>query len=910
MKKIIEYIIICLLKVTLSFRYRIRIRGLDKLTREALKKPGGIIFLPNHPTYYIDPIIAGLSIWSKFPVRPMVVEYMYYTPIIHGVMKFVDALPIPNFGTSSNSLKRKKGEKVIQSVIEGLQCGQNFLIYPGGRVKHTARESIGGSSAVHQILQDVPQANVVLVRIKGLWGSSFSRAVAASAPSLSSVFWDALKVVFKNLIFFTPRREVIVEMEQAPDDFPYNASRLELNRYLENWYNLPDGLTKQIGEHPGDSLMPVSYSMWSDQFPPLRDSSDVSDKDIRINTIAWDIQEKVVRKLAELSESEPATIKPEMALATDLGLDSLDTAELVAFLQDQFDVAGVPANALTTVGKLMAIASKQIVCEQAVEDEKGDVTKWKRTVPRQRAHIAQGDTIAEVFLNQCREMGNDPACADARVGIQTYSNLKLRAILLADYLRKLPGTYVGILLPASVAANLLVLACELAGKVPLMVNWTVGPRHLESVVKLSNVQAVISSWAFLDRLENVELNGVEDNLIMLEDIVRQITISDKLRAYFRSKKSVKAILNTFGSDKATKDGTAVLLFTSGTESLPKGVPLSHNNILSNLRAALSALDVYNDDVIFAFLPPFHSFGFTVTGILGLLSGMRIAYSPDPTDGLRLAKGFEHWQGTIMCGAPTFIKGVLKAATPAQVKTMRLCVSGAEKAPPELFRMVEQMGKPNCLAEGYGITECSPILTLNPPGSTHPGVGRALPGIELSIVHPETEQPVPPGQRGLILAKGPNIFSGYLNPGLMSPFTTISGEKWYKTGDLGYLDGEGYLTISGRMKRFIKMGAEMVSLASLEDAIMQMAPKKGWNLSHDGPSLAVCAKENPGEKTRIFLFSLFDVSVDEINQSLKESGFSNLVKVSSVTKLPEIPIMGTGKVNYRILEGQYVANAAN
>jgi long-chain-fatty-acid--[acyl-carrier-protein] ligase len=466
------------------------------------------------------------------------------------------------------------------------------------------------------------------------------------------------------------------------------------------------------------------------------------------------------------------------------------------------------------------------------------------------------------------------------------------------------------LLPASVAANLLVLACELAGKVPLMVNWTVGPRHLESVVKLSNVQAVISSWAFIDRLENVDLNGIEDNLIMLEDIVRQITLADKLRAYFRSKKSVKAILNTFGSDKATKDSTAVLLFTSGTESLPKGVPLSHNNILSNHRAALEALDIYNDDVLFAILPPFHSFGFTVTGLLGLVSGIRVAYSPDPTDGSRIAKGFEHWQGTIMCGAPTFIKGMLKAATPAQVETMRLCVSGAEKAPPELFRMVEQMGKPNCVAEGYGITECSPVLTLNPPGSIHPGVGKALPGVELCIVHPETEQLLQVGQRGLILAKGPNIFSGYINPGLSSPFTTINGEQWYKTGDLGYLDSEGYLTISGRMKRFIKMGAEMVSLASLEDAIIQMASKKGWGLNHEGPSLAVCAKEHPGEKTKIFLFSLFDVSVDEINQSLKESGFSNLVKVSSVTKLLEIPIMGTGKVNYRFLEGQYLVNGSS
>lgn len=906
MKKIVEYLIAYMFKIVLFFRYRITVKGLDKLNPETLKRPGGILFLPNHPSYFVDPIVATIAVWPKFSIRPMVVEYMYYTPFVHTIMKFMNALPIPNFGTSSNSLKRKKGEKVIQTVIDGLKDGQNFLLYPSGKVKFTAIEAIGGASATHSVLQKVPEANVVLVRTKGLWGSRFSRAIASAAPSLPEMMWEGFKMVLKNLIFFTPRREIIIELEPAPADFPYTASRLDLNRYLEKWYNRPDGLTQQTGEYPGDSLMLVSYSMWGDQFLPLLQTSDSSEKQVNLDSVPPQVQKKVITKLAELSESDPATIKPEMNLATDLGLDSLDTAELVVFLQDQFDIAGVPAKELTTVSKMLGIASKQIFCEEVVEDEKSDTSKWKRTIQRRRVQISPGDTIAEAFLNTCELMGNEVACADARVGILTYSKLKLRAILIAEYLRKLPGTYVGIMLPASVAANLLILACELAGKVPLMVNWTVGPRHLDSVVKLTDVKTVLSSWAFIERLDNVDLNGLEDRMVMMEDVVRQITIADKLKAFVRSKQSVQSIMKTFGADKINKNSPAVLLFTSGTESMPKGVPLTHENILSNMRAALHAQEMFNDDVIFAILPPFHSFGFTITGVLGLLSGIRIAYSPDPTDGPRLAKGFAQWQSTIMCGAPTFLKGILKAATHDQLETMRLCVSGAEKAPPELFKMLEEFGKPNCLAEGYGITECSPVLTLNPPGSSHRGVGKPVQGVELCIVHPETEELLSTGERGLILAHGPNIFSGYINPGLSSPFMTIKGREWYRTGDLGFLDEEGFLTISGRMKRFIKMGAEMVSLASLEDALLQVAAKKGWPTNQEGPSLAICAKEQPGEKPKIFLFSKFDVSVDEINKSLKESGFSNLVRVSSVTQLPEIPIMGTGKVNYRVLEGQYLA----
>ena len=164
--------------------------------------------------------------------------------------------------------------------------------------------------------------------------------------------------------------------------------------------------------------------------------------------------------------------------------------------------------------------------------------------------------------------------------------------LLAEYIRQLPGDYIGILLPSSVAAYLTILACQLAGKVPLLVNWTVGPRHLESVVALSQVQVILSSWAFLDRLENVDLNGIEDLIVMLEDVRREFTLKDKLKAYFRSKLRDSIVLSLFNIQKMSKDAQAVLLFTSGTESMPKGVPLSHENILSNQRASLEEVGLF------------------------------------------------------------------------------------------------------------------------------------------------------------------------------------------------------------------------------------------------------------------------------------------------------------------------------
>ena len=208
--------------------------------------------------------------------------------------------------------------------------------------------------------------------------------------------------------------------------------------------------------------------------------------------------------------------------------------------------------------------------------------------------------------------------------------------------------------------------------------------------------------------------------------------------------------------------------------------------------------------------------------------------PDPTDGKQLAETVKKWGGSIICGAPTFLKGMLRAGTPAHFASLRLCVTGAEKAPSELYKLAETLGlDEQKLLEGYGITECAPVLTMNRPGRKPCGVGQPLEGIELKVVHPETCASVQEGEEGLVLARGPNVFGGYLNRDVASPFVTIEGKQWYKTGDLGHLDQEGRLIISGRQKRFIKVAGEMISLAAIEDALLEMAAQKEWLTSDEG-----------------------------------------------------------------------------
>ena len=903
MQKFFAIILLYLMRFSLWFRYRVTVKGLDRLTPEALNKPGGILFLPNHPSIFVDPTLVALAILKKYPIRPVVVEYMYYKPLIHATMRLMNALPIPNFVTASNSVKKKRVDAALEKVITGLKVKDNFLIYPAGKTKSQAREIISGSG-VHRIIQSVPEANVVLVKTTGLWGSRFSRALSGGvAPDLFPTVWWGIKAALKNLLFFTPRRHVTIEFEPAGPDFPYQASRVEMNRYLERWYNRPDGILPQTGEEPGESLYLVSYSMWREELPEVKTVTREMPT-VTLSKIPVAIQEKVKAKLAEMTQYPVEKIQPQMNLAKDLGLDSLDHAELIAFLDDQFEISGVPVQSLATVEQLMGLAAKQIAFEESVEEVIPGFAKWGSPRSQEGIVFPEGKTMYEVFLNICQQRGSQAACGDETAGVLTYAEAKMRVLLLADYIRRLPGKYIGVMLPASVAAYLTALACQLAGKVPVLVNWTVGPRHLETVRALSEVQTVLSSWAFLDRLENADLNGIEELLVMLEDVRREFSLTDKLKAFYRSKLGTASLLRLFHAEAIPEETEAVLLFTSGTESAPKGVPLSHANILHNQRATLTAVDLRADDVLLGMLPPFHSFGFTVSGFLPLLAGVRVAYYADPTNGRGVARAIERWKVTLVCGAPSFLKGMFKNAQPGQLKTLRLCVTGAEKAPEELFAKVKALE--HCdLVEGYGITECSPVLTVNLSGEAAKGVGCPLPGVELCIVHSDSHQPLPLGQRGLILVRGPNIFGGYFKQSTSSPFMTVDGRTWYVTGDLGFIDSEGCLTISGRLKRFVKIGGEMISLLAVEDALCR-AFGKTLCLEEEGPILAVCAQEVAGEKTRLFAFTRFAATVDEFNQALKGAGFSNLVKVSAVTQLENIPLMGTGKVNYRGLEAQIPA----
>ena len=880
-------------------RYSISFKGVENLTPENLHKPGGILFLPNHPSQ-LDGIIA---VWAleKFHPRPAAVEYLYQIPGVRFLLNLVNSIPVPNIDLCSNNLKRDRVNKAMDNIIACLKNKENFLFYPAGRMKLTGVEMIGGASGLHRILHEAPETNVVLIRMNGLWGSSFSRALTGSTPFLGKTLWQGFKHILKNLIFFTPRRKVVIEFFPNPKDFPYQSSRLVTNHYLEDFYNqAPEGSSR---ETQGEPLTRVSYSMWKEVLPPLPEPPK-EESEISIEKIPKAIRENVLHEIANLANKSPKEISFETHLASDLGLDSLDATELLIFLEDHYQVTGLYPSDLTTVASIMAIAAKQKIIVHEIEEEKDpNITIWHKEKKRPEILIPDGKSLPEALLNSCKRMGKSLACADNLSGVLSYPQLKMRAILLAKQFCKIEGDHIGILLPATVTANVVIFATLLAGKIPVMINWTVGSTHLKHVQEASKIQHIITSWRFLDGLENADLGDIGDKLITLEEIRDNLHFSDKIKALLLSKRSTSSILSHFKIDSQDPNLPAALLFTSGTESQPKGVPLSHKNILSNLTDALKTLHFPSDSTILAALPPFHSFGFSLTGLLPLISGMKVAYFPDPTNSSALARSIEKWGATLFCAPPSFLKALLKTASSKQLDSLRLILSGAERAPEELFHKISSLGK--SFIEGYGITECSPILTVNREKEPHIGVGKPLPSIKILIVHPETHQILPQGERGLIIAHGPNIFNGYLNQKNASPFLQINGKKWYNTGDLGFLDEENNLTISGRLKRFVKIGGEMISLGAIEDALLQTAHEKQWSLPEEGAAFVVCSLEIPGEKPELILLTRSFLTLRDANEALKERGLSNLSRISSIRQVEEIPITGTGKVNYRYLDN-YIA----
>jgi len=443
-------------------------------------------------------------------------------------------------------------------------------------------------------------------------------------------------------------------------------------------------------------------------------------------------------------------------------------------------------------------------------------------------------------------------------------------------------------LPALQSTTLLIVATYMAGKIPVMLNWTVGKKVLEHCMETAGVEVILSADTFIKKIEEQLPESIKSKLVLLEKEIPKISISLKLRGLIVSK-FPKLLLNY----KQIND-TAVILFTSGSEALPKAVPLTHMNITNDLNGTFKLIRIENKTIFLGFLPPFHSFGFAALVALPLVSGIRVAYTPNPTDSREVLKILKHTRANLLVGTPGFLKMMMAVGSAYYFKSIRYVISGAEAMPLVLKELFDSLTTDAILLEGYGITECSPILSANPNDRQKMNsVGKFLPGIDHLIIDLATGKEAQPGQAGMIYVRGKNVFHGYLGKETINPFEEINGKTYYKTGDLGYLDEDGYLFITGRLKRFIKIAGEMISLPFIEKILLE---------KYGDQEKQVLAVEGSDKTTpaQIVLFTTLQINLDEINNYLLKNGVAPIAKIKRIIELDEIPVLGTGKTDYKVL----------
>ena len=477
----------------------------------------------------------------------------------------------------------------------------------------------------------------------------------------------------------------------------------------------------------------------------------------------------------------------------------------------------------------------------------------------------------------------------------TFTRLSYRRLILATDLfsqilkKRLSPTSrrTGVLLPNVNATAIVLMTLWNLGKTPAILNFSTGTGVMLTCIELAGITQLITSRNFLERAkisaQPFEKAGIE--IIYVEDLRAQIDPIQKLSTALRQRVWLK-LWRVRDSDEAT----AVILFTSGSEGVPKGVELTHRNILANIRQMLAVTDLQDTDRLFTCLPMFHSFGLTVGTLLPLVRGMSVFVYPSPLHYRVIPAAFYGQNCTVFLSTNTFLNGYARKAQPYDFRSMRYLFAAAEKLQEATARTWAQRFGVRIL-EGYGATECAPCVAVNTPLDPKYGtVGRIMPGMEYRL---EPVEGVENG--GRLFVRGPNVMRGYLNKDANAKFKELDG--WYDTGDIVAVDQEGFLQIQGRLKRFAKVSGEMVSLTAVEEALAGAFPQFGLRCQ-----IAVVTRhdEEKGEAL-IAVTNEPKLTLEQIRDAIRAKSLTNLCVPREISYVREIPKLGTGKVNHRELQ---------
>lgn len=490
-------------------------------------------------------------------------------------------------------------------------------------------------------------------------------------------------------------------------------------------------------------------------------------------------------------------------------------------------------------------------------------------------------TLPSTMVGAARLYGTGTTIVeDALTGSLTYKRLLIGARVLGRRFAALsrPGEAVGVLLPNANGVAVAFLALQSAGRVAAMINYSAGPANVASALRTAQIRTVVSSREFVEKadlgavVKAVEAAGAA--IVWLEDLRDSVTIAEKISA---------ALLWNRPLARTEATDAAVILFTSGSEGTPKGVVLSHSNILANVAQVQARILFSPRDRLFNVLPVFHSFGLTCGTILPLACGVRLFLYPSPLHYKLIPQAVAKVKPTILLGTDTFLTGYARTAKDSDFASLRLVVAGAEAVKPQTERVWRERFGAQAL-EGYGMTEAAPIVAVNSHSHKRAGtVGRLLPGIGARL---EPVEGIADG--GRLWISGPNLMMGYLmadRPGELQP----PMDGWHDSGDIVAIDREGYIAIRGRAKRFAKVAGEMVSLGAVEMLVQALWPEERH--------AAVSLPDNRKGERIVLVTTATEADAEKLRKHGRAAGAPDLMVPNEIIKVEDIPLLGSGKTDY-------------
>lgn len=869
-----------ILQTLIKIRYNINIKGLENLS----EKTPTLIF-PSHVAL-MDPVIIYAFLRTKWKICPIVWEEYYNKPILKQIFKRIWAISVVDL--EKNEQDKLETNQLMSNIIDSLNEWKKILLYPQWAMARQGFQSIiGKKTAYYCIQQATDNTKIVTINIKWLWGSRSSWWRDWEKPSISEFIRKWIRFTIANLFFFVPKRNVEIIIKDSTQKLQ-KAAKLWINSFNQE-------LEKIYNAKWEEKLEYLSWLSWLNTTKNHKEPKKIIWSISELHKTNFDssiqIPDNILKEIIQIIKKIKPDIKwkmtPNTNLILDCFFDSLDMSEVKSCVQSRFsNSSNPPLLDLKTIWDVAVMAmGKSASNEELKPCERNFKNDKKLIYSHFKPIINSESTILSVMKDSFKDNLSESLCYDQIFGVQTKKDFLIKAYLISNLLKKISGERIAIMLPSLSATALLVTGCYLANKIPVMLNWTLSKEAFSHCLKSQKIETILTSKSFFDKIQRPRIKNYK--MTFFEEMLKNISLFQKLQAVSQAKKF-----------KIPQDISpiAVVLFTSWSEALPKSVELTHQNLLQDLFGAAGIVSITRNDIEIWFLPPFHSFGFTLWIVLPLTSGIRIVYTPDPNDSANITKIIGHSKATFLASTPTFLKKIVQSTKWNQLSSLRIAIVWAEKCPKELFTKFSQLAPKSTILEWYGITECSPIITVNPLKTNAKikkwTTGKPILGEKVKIINLDTWTEQPINQEWMICVKWMNIFEWYVDKTIDSPFIEINWEQWYKTWDLGYIDKDGYLSISGRLKRFVKIAWEMISLPAIETVL-----SRKWQSSDWTESIAIEALEKKNGTVEFTIFTTNNISLDEINSYIHEEWISNLVHIDHIIQLDEIPMLWTGKIDH-------------